>query len=196
MHPEPVTLRGKLVRLEPLELEHVRALSEEGLDPDIWELNPRSIVVEKDLRSYVSDAIADRESGISIPFAIVENESGQAIGSTRYANMDSHSRRLEIGWTWIFPSWQRTGVNTECKLLLLTHAFEKLGCARVELKTDTLNQRSRDAILRLGAKEEGIFRKHVLTYSGRWRDTVYYAILDDEWPVVKQRLLNKTAAYG
>ena len=130
---------------------------------------------------------APRRLGEAIPFAIVLIDTGQAIGSTRYGNIDRGNRRLEIGWTWIGRAWWRTGVNTECKLLLLQHAFEVLGCARVELKTDTLNRRSRAALLRIGATEEGSLRKHILTESGRWRDTVYYSILDDEWPDVKHR---------
>lgn len=188
MDPIQVTLEGKTIRLEPLSKDHLDALTKVGLDPDIWDLNPINIATRDQLTEYVADAIRAAEIGEAIPFAIVLNDTGQAIGSTRYGNIDRGNRRLEIGWTWIGRAWWRTGVNTECKLLLLQHAFEVLGCARVELRTDTLNRRSRAAILRIGATEEGSLRKHILTESGRWRDTVCYSILDDEWPDVKQRL--------
>lgn len=123
-----------------------------------------------------------------LPFATIEKRSGRAIGSTRYANIDAGNRRLEIGWTWIAGNWQRTAVNTEAKYLMLRHAFETLRCIRVEFKTDALNERSRNAILRIGAKEEGTFRKHVITASGRVRDTVYFSIVDSEWNAVKKML--------
>lgn len=123
-----------------------------------------------------------------MPFAIVELASGTVVGSTRYGNIDRANRRVEIGWTWIGRPWQRTAVNTESKYLLLRHAFETLGCIRVEFKTDALNERSRQALLRIGAKEEGIFRSHVVTSTGRIRDSVYFSIIDREWPAVKTRL--------
>jgi RimJ/RimL family protein N-acetyltransferase len=123
----------------------------------------------------------------------VERSSGRVIGSTRFMNIDRVNRRVEIGSTWIAPAWQRTAVNTEAKYLMLKHAFEVWGCVRVELKTDALNQQSRDAILRLGAKEEGTLRKHLLTWTGRIRDSVYFSILDTEWPEVKARLDKKLA---
>ena len=188
LDPRPVTLEGQHARLEPLSHDHLAGLARVGLDPEIWDLNPRNITSQADLQAYVDDAVADAEHGITLPFAIVGKDAGHAIGSTRFGNIDRRNRRLEIGWTWLGRKWWRTGVNTEVKSLLLTHAFEDLGCARVELKTDTLNRRSRDAILRLGAIEEGVLRKHIRTDSGRWRDTAYYSILDDEWPHVKERL--------
>src|SRR5581483_2850906 len=126
--------------------------------------------------------------GESVVFATVERNSGQVIGSTRFMNIDRVNRRVEIGSTWIVPAWQRTAVNTEAKYLMLKHAFEVWGCMRVELKTDALNQRSRQAILRLGAKEEGTLRKHLVTWTGRVRDSVYFSILDTEWPNVKTGL--------
>ena len=126
--------------------------------------------------------------GVALPFAIVEKATGRVIGSTRYGNIDRGHHRVEIGWTWVARDWQRTAVNTEAKYLLLKHAFETLGCMRVEFKTDSLNERSRAAILRLGAREEGIFRNHMITASGRIRHTVYFSIIDSEWPVVKGRL--------
>jgi N-acetyltransferase len=123
-----------------------------------------------------------------LPFAQVEKTTGRVIGSTRYANIERAHRRLEIGWTWIARPWQRTAVNTESKYLLLRHAFETLGCVRVELKTDSLNAKSRAAILRIGAREEGTFRNHMITSSGRIRHTVYFSIVDAEWPEVRSRL--------
>jgi RimJ/RimL family protein N-acetyltransferase len=125
---------------------------------------------------------------VSLPFAIVVLADGQTIGCTRYMNIETAHKRLEIGSTWLMPSQQRGGANTECKLLLLTHAFETLGANRVELKTDFLNQKSRNAIERIGAKQEGVFRRHVITESGRVRDTVYFSIIDSEWPEAKARL--------
>ncbi|MFV1981216.1 MAG: GNAT family N-acetyltransferase [Rhodothermia bacterium] len=196
MDPIPVTLVGETIRLEPLSEDHLDALAKVGLDPDIWDLNPGNVATRDQLAEYVAEAIRDAEAGEAVPFAIVLNDTGKAIGSTRYGSIDRGNCRLEIGWTWIGRAWWRTGVNTECKLLLLQHAFEVLGCARVEMKTDTLNRRSRTAILRIGASEEGILRKHILTSSGRWRDTAYYSILDDEWPDVKQKLEAMRTAYG
>ena len=126
-----------------------------------------------------------------LPFALIEKSTGRAIGSTRYGNIDRTHHRVEIGWTWVAPTWQRTAVNTEAKYLLLRHAFETLGCIRVELKTDSLNEKSRNAILRIGAREEGTFRNHMITASGRIRHTVYFSVLDSEWPEVKSRLQSR-----
>ncbi len=133
-------------------------------------------------------AFDEQERGESIVFATVERRSGQAIGSTRFMNIDRANRRVEIGSTWIAPAWQRTVVNTEAKYLMLRHAFEVWNCIRVELKTDALNQKSRNAILRIGAKEEGTLRRHVIIWTGRVRDSVYFSILDSEWPEVKAKL--------
>jgi RimJ/RimL family protein N-acetyltransferase len=129
-----------------------------------------------------------------VVFATVEQKSGRAIGSTRFMNIDRTNRRVEIGSTWIAPAWQRTAVNTEAKYLMLRHAFEVWGCVRVELKTDALNQKSRNAILRLGAQEEGTLRRHLVTSTGRVRDTVYFSILDNEWPAVRAKLKAKLAS--
>ena len=133
----------------------------------------------------------EQNRGISLPFATFDVASNQIAGTTRFMNMDLANRKVEIGSTWIAPPWQRTAVNTEAKYLMLSHAFETWKCLRVELKTDALNQRSRNAILRLGAKEEGTLRKHMLTWNGRQRDSVYFSILDSEWPQVKARLEEK-----
>jgi RimJ/RimL family protein N-acetyltransferase len=148
----------------------------------------------EDFDRLADTAMAEQQRGESVVFATVERSSGCAIGSTRFMNIDRANRRVEIGSTWIAPAWQRTAVNTEAKFLMLQHAFEAWKCIRVELKTDALNQQSRNAILRVGAKEEGTLRKHLVTWSGRVRDTVYFSILDTEWPEVKTRLEGRLAA--
>jgi N-acetyltransferase len=183
-----VTLEGDVVRLEPLSLAHVDALAAIGLDPDLWTWTNVGIGSADEMRAYVETALAEREAGKSLPFATVERGTGTVVGSTRFGNIDLANRRMEIGWTWIAGPWQRSAVNTEAKLLMLAYAFERAGCMRVELKTDRLNARSRAAIARLGAVEEGTFRRHMVTSTGRIRDTVYYSILDTEWPEVKARL--------
>ena len=188
MKVEPVTLDGRNVRLEPLTTAHLDELCAVGLDEDLWRWIPTPIRSEADLRAYIESAFEGQKQGSMLPFATIEKRSGRAIGSTRYANIDLKNRRLEIGWTWIARDWQRTAVNTEAKFLMLRHAFETLGCIRVEFKTDALNERSRNAILRIGAKEEGTFRKHVITASGRVRDTIYFSIVDSEWSAVKEKL--------
>jgi RimJ/RimL family protein N-acetyltransferase len=188
MKVEPVTLRGRRVRLEPLSIDHVGSLSRVGLEPDLWRWIPTPVTTAEEMHAYVATALEEQRRGVSLPFVIVEQGSGLVIGSTRYANIEHSNRRIEIGWTWLTSAHQRTGANTEAKLLLLTHAFETLGAIRVEFKTDALNEVSRRAILRLGAVEEGTFRKHRITASGRVRDTVYFSIIDTEWPEVKARL--------
>jgi RimJ/RimL family protein N-acetyltransferase len=192
---QPVTLAGRVVRLEPLSLErHHAHLSEVGLDETIWRFNPSQVLrTPDDVRRYIELALQQQAKGESLPFATIDTASGHAVGSTRFGNIDGANRRVEIGHTWIAPRWQRTAVNTEAKYLMLRHAFETLGCIRVELKTDSLNQRSRNAILRIGAKEEGIFRNHMVTHSGRYRHSVYFSIIDAEWPRVKADLESKLA---
>lgn len=188
MSVEPVVLEGALVRLEPMKPEHAAPLARVGLEPELWQWIPTPVRTAADMRAYVETALDEQRRGTALPFVIVERRTGEIVGSTRYAAIDGQNRKLEIGWTWIAPRCQRTGVNTECKRLLLTHAFEKLGAIRVELKTDVLNVRSRAAIARIGATEEGTFRRHRITASGRVRDTVYFSITDAEWPAVKARL--------
>jgi RimJ/RimL family protein N-acetyltransferase len=189
MNLAPITLEGKVVRLEPLALRHLEELSGVGLDPDLWKWVPNQVKTVDELAAYIETALEERERGVSLPFAVIDRASGAAIGSTRYGNIERGHKRLEIGWTWYGRGFQRTGVNTESKLLLLTHAFETLGANRVELKTDALNERSRAAILRIGAQQEGIFRHHmVIPGTGRIRDTVYFSIIAPEWPGVKSRL--------
>jgi RimJ/RimL family protein N-acetyltransferase len=189
----PPTLAGRHVRLVPLTLEHVPALWAVADDEDIWRWTLNQMHNETDVRRYVLEALGKQSAGIAIPFATTEAATGRVIGSTRFHNIEPAHRRVEIGYTWIGRPWQRTPVNTEAKYLMLTHAFERLGCVRVELRTDALNARSRNAIQRIGAKEEGTLRRHLRTESGRFRDTVYFSILDDEWPGVKQHLEEKLA---
>jgi len=183
----PVTLEGKCVQLEPLLAAHHAALTEIGLDEDLWRWIPAPVRTPAEMSAYIEAALAEQARGVSLPFTIVEKSSGKPVGCTRYGNIDRVHRRVEIGWTWVAKPWQRTAVNTEAKYLLLRHAFETLGCIRVELKTDSLNGKSRAAILRIGARQEGIFRNHMITASGRIRHTVYFSIVDDEWSAVKTR---------
>ena len=145
----------------------------------------------EDFSRFAHSVLEEQRRRQSVPFATIEQSSGRVIGSTRFMNIDVTNRKVEIGSTWVAPAWQRTAVNAEAKYLMLCHAFEHWRCLRVELKTDALNQKSRNAILRIGAKEEGTLRKHVLTWSGRQRDTVYFSILDNEWPAVKRGLEEK-----
>lgn len=193
MEVHPVTLAGRHVHLEPLSLAHVDGLCEVGLDPGLWRWTLTLIRTPDEMRAYVETALHEQEAGVSLPFATLDAVTGRPIGSTRFGNISRENRRVEIGWTWVAGPWQRTPANTEAKYLMLRHAFEALGCVRVELKTDALNQRSRNAILRIGAKQEGILRRHTLSQGGRMRDTVYFSILDDEWPAVRAALEAKLA---
>jgi RimJ/RimL family protein N-acetyltransferase len=189
----PVILEGRHVRLEPLSLAHLEPLCAVGLEGDIFRWFPEPVHSAADMRVFIDKAMQAQQVGTALPFATIDRASSRAIGSTRFGNIDMAHRRVEIGWTWLAPAWQRTPANTEAKYLMLRHAFEQLGCIRVELKTDALNDKSRAAILRIGAKEEGILRQHVITASGRLRDSVYYSILDKEWPAVKAVLEEKLA---
>ncbi len=189
----PCTLAGLHVRLEPLELSHAEELLEVALEPELWSFTTRRVDSPETMHSYLETAMAERDAGVSLPFITREATSGRAIGSTRFLNISRHDRRVEIGWTWIGKRWQRTAANTEAKYLMLRHAFETWECVRVELKTSTLNEKSRAAIRRIGGVEEGIFRRHTRNADGTWRDTVYFSILDREWPDVKQRLEERLA---
>lgn len=188
MNIQPVRLDGRIVRLEPLRAEHHAGLCQAGLDPELWRWTPTQVRTPEDMLAYLNAALDEQRQGRSLPFAVIERESGRLIGSTRYGNIDRTNRRLEIGWTWYALEWQRTAVNTESKYLLLRHAFESLNAMRVEFKTDALNRRSREALLRIGARQEGIFRSHMTTSSGRVRNTVYFSIIDAEWPAVRAAL--------
>jgi len=185
---DPIVLEGTSVRLEPMTLDHLSGLTEVGLDPEIWRLTTVIIQTAEEMRGYVESALELQRAGATLPFVTIERSTGRVVGSTRFGNYDPANRRIEIGWTWIARPWQRTAVNTEAKYLMLTHAFERLHCVRVELKTDVLNSPSRQAMLRIGAREEGILRKHTLMWTGRYRDSIYYSILDEEWADVKKQL--------
>ncbi|HEU4699577.1 MAG TPA: GNAT family protein [Gemmatimonadales bacterium] len=188
------TLAGRHVRLEPLEEAHAAALWEVARDPELWRFTVSRIDSPAALDTYLREALAQRDAGLAVPFATRDAASGRVIGSTRFHNISRVDRRVEIGWTWLGRPWQRTAANTEAKYLMLRHAFEAWGCVRVELKTSHLNERSRAAIRRIGGVEEGILRRHMRNADGTWRDTVYYGILDDEWPAVKARLAARLAA--
>lgn len=187
-------LEGAGVRLEPLALEHVPALCEVALDPELWRWTLAKVRIPEDMRRYVERALALREQGGGYPFVTIERASGAVVGSTRYHAIEPAHRRLEIGYTLVARAWQRTAVNTEAKYLMLRHAFEVLDMHRVEFKTDVLNEKSRKALLRIGAIEEGVLRGHSITDDGRIRDTVYFAILRPEWPRVKEHLEGKLGA--
>jgi RimJ/RimL family protein N-acetyltransferase len=186
----PFTLEGSFVRLEPIRRNHAEMFWEVAKADveDIFRWIPYLVKTREHFQQIVDKAFQEQERGESVVFATVERSSGKVIGSTRFMNIDRANRRVEIGSTWIATPWQRTAINTEAKYLMLRHAFEVWGCVRVELKTDVLNQKSRNAILRIGAREEGTLRRHVITWTGRIRDSVYFSILDSEWAAVKARL--------
>jgi len=189
MKVAPVTLQGRRVRLEPLSLErHFEGLVQIALDPDLWRWTLNVVESRDDLRIYLETALREQSEGRAVPLTTIDLASEKIAGCTRFGSIEPEHRRVEIGWTWVGRSFQRSYVNTEAKYLMLSHAFEVWRCARVELKTSALNARSRAAILRIGATEEGILRKHATSARGVWRDTVYYSIIDEEWPRVKTRL--------
>jgi RimJ/RimL family protein N-acetyltransferase len=185
---DAVTLEGRLVRLEPLTFDHVPPLAEVALDPELWRWTTARPSTENELRAWAATTIAAREAGTELPFATIDVASGRPIGSSRYLNIVPEHRRLEIGWTWVARDWQRTGANREAKLLMLEHAFERLGCRRVEFKTDSNNEKSRTALLGIGATFEGIFRKHIVMPGDGVRHSAYYSVIDDEWPAVRSQL--------
>lgn len=181
----PVTLTGKYVRLEPMTEAHVPGLAAVGMDNSIWEhMLYGEVSSEDDVRGWVRDILSRPD----LPFVVIYLASGRVAGATRYLNIVPEHRGLEIGGTWYGLEFQRTVVNTECKYLLLQYAFETLGCIRVQLKTDSRNERSQRAIERLGAKHEGVLRNHMILPDGRFRDSVYFSIIDTEWSVIKKRL--------
>jgi RimJ/RimL family protein N-acetyltransferase len=187
--PRPIVLEGEHVRLEPLAPIHAEDLLAVGGDDDTWRYMPiPALKTIDDARAMIRDADVAAREGREVPFAIVELASSRAVGSTRYLDVQRPHRALEIGWTWIGAAWRRTAVNTECKLLLLRHAFEDLGAHRVTLKTDARNLRSQRAIERIGGVREGVLRRHRVCWDGSVRDTVYYGILDSEWNGVRHRL--------
>lgn len=188
MNVQPVTLDGRYVRLEPMSLEHYDAFAAIGLGHGIFRWYPFAVDTKDDMLAYVRASLAGRDAGTSLPFTTIERATGQVVGSTSFLAIDRANRRLEIGSTWLGVPWQRSACNTEAKYLQLRHCFEDLGCLRVEFKTDSLNARSRAALQRLGAVEEGTFRNHMICPGDRRRHSVYFSIIDSEWPAVKQRL--------
>jgi RimJ/RimL family protein N-acetyltransferase len=198
MDPQPVTLVGPQVRLEPLTAAHAPGLVA-ALTPDlsIWQWLPvEPPVTVPAMEDLIAGALAAQAAGTQIPFATIALPSGAVAGSTRYLNISRHDHGLEIGWTWLGTPWQRTAINTEAKYLLLRHAFEALGAARVQLKTDLRNLQSQTAIARLGAVREGVLRKYQMVRDDFIRDTVMFSIIDSEWPGVKAGLEAKMAAYA
>jgi N-acetyltransferase len=179
MDIKPITLEGRHVRLVPLSLHHVAVFCEAGRE---WNLTPEKV------RDGIESALRQQASGATLPFATVEKSSGKVVGGTRFLHIVPEHRRLEIGSTWIAEPWRRTAINTEAKFLMLEHAFERLGCTRVEFMADALNETSRKAILRLGAKEEGTFRNYIVTAQSEIHDAVFYSIIESEWPSIRTRL--------
>ena len=184
----PVTLAGRRVRLEPLELSHLPGLVAAGADPVTWVWMHAPLTDEASMRAWLEEALRNRDAGAEVPFATVDAATGRVLGSTRFMSIAPAHRRLEIGWTWLAPTAHGTGANTEAKLLSLEHAFERLGAMRVEFKTDALNVRSRAALAGIGATFEGVFRRHQLVAGGRVRDSAWYAVVDEDWLAVRDRL--------
>lgn len=185
---EPVTLKGVHATLEPLARDHEAALAMAADDGEIWRLWYTSVATPEKMAGYISAALDMRERLGAMPFVVRDNAYGEIVGCTRYFNVDAKNRRLEIGHTWYAKRAQRSAINTECKLLLLTHAFEKLRCIAVEFRTHWFNQASRAAIARLGAKQDAVLRNHQISPDGSYRDTVVFSIIESEWPAVKQHL--------
>lgn len=184
----PVTLKGRYATLEPLAPEHEEGLRRVTADGRLWELWYTSVPAPGTVEAYIDAALRMREDLGAMPFAVRDNADGEIVGCTRYFNVDAANRRLEIGHTWYATRAQRTAINTECKLLLLTHAFERLECIAVEFRTHWFNRASREAIARLGAKQDGILRNHQIAVDGSFRDTVVFSIIEGEWPAVKRHL--------
>ncbi|RAP73795.1 GNAT family N-acetyltransferase [Paenibacillus montanisoli] len=187
MDVNPITLIGDNVMLVPMEADHAEGLLEAGRFPEIWEITQGKMASPADAEAYVKKAL---NQPASLPFVIIERASGRIVGSTRFFDISAVDKGLEIGSTWLTPSVWRTPINTECKFLLLRHCFDMLGTIRVQLKTDLRNTRSQRAIERLGAVKEGVLRNHKILPNGIIRDSVYYSILDREWPAVKERLIS------
>ena len=189
MEVKPIILQGKHVRLEPMTEAHIPGLAEIGVGQPFWNFMVYGhMETADDMRGWVQDILSRAQKGTDLPFVAIQLESGRVAGATRYMNIMPDDRGLEIGGTWYGSKFQRTGVNTECKYLLLSHAFETLGCIRVQLKTDLRNERSQKAIERIGAVKEGVLRNHMILPNGHYRHSVYYSILDTEWPEVKRRI--------
>ncbi|MFZ6743896.1 GNAT family N-acetyltransferase [Undibacterium sp. JH2W] len=188
MHCKAITLKGKHVTLEPLEQHHLADIQAAAADGELWKLFFTSVPTPDNTQNWLNIALEMQQQQKAVPFIVRENATGQIVGATRYCNMDINNKRLEIGYTWYAQRVQRSPVNTECKLLLLGHAFEEFGCIAVEFRTDWFNRRSQAAIERLGAKRDAVLRNHMILPDGRIRDTVIYSILSSEWAGVKKNL--------
>jgi len=196
MEVKPVVLTGVHVRLEPMTEDHIPGLAEIGVGQDFWHfMLYGEMKTKEDMQDWVKDILGRAEKGTDVPFVAIHLESGRVAGATRYLNIMPQDRGLEIGGTWYGPEFQRTAVNTECKYLLFSHAFETLGAIRVQLKTDSRNERSQKAIERIGAKKEGILRNHMILQGGYFRHSVFYSVLDTEWPEVKKNLEEMVKKY-
>lgn len=191
MQVAPVTLHGEHVRLEPLSFDHEAGLWQAAQQPEIFRWFVEQIRRPEDLHAFIRGALEAQSAGQALPFCTVDVKTGQPIGSSRFGSIERTHRRVEIGWTWLTSTAQRTACNSEAKYLMLRHAFETWNCVRVEFKTDSLNERSRAALSRIGAKEEGTLRNHFICDTGRLRHSVYFGITQDEWPAVKAALQQK-----
>ena len=189
----PVVLEGRIVRLEPLARTHLDGLAEVAFDPSLWQYTLARPIDRASLEAWLETALENASNGSEVPFATIDRSSGRPLGSTRFLNIVPEHRRFEIGWTWLASSAQRTGANREAKLLQLEHGFERLGANRIEFKTDSLNERSRVALVGIGATYEGTFRNHMVMPDGRLRHSAYYSITSEDWPDVKARLVNGLA---
>ncbi len=185
------TLTGTTVELQPLQAEHAAQLVAAAADGELWNMKVTVIPGLETVAQYIATALEGRGSGTVMPFVIIRRDTGQIVGSTRFWKIDAVNRKMEIGHTWLSASVQRSGINTEAKLLLLAHAFEVMHAIRVQFTTDELNEKSRAAILRIGAKQEGIVRNERIMPDGRKRNSVRFSIIDTEWPDVKAMLLQK-----
>jgi RimJ/RimL family protein N-acetyltransferase len=184
----PVTLEGRWVRLEPLGLQHIDALAAVSGDEEIWRYLSMPLATHSEVATFVERALATAERGDEIPFVIVEKATATIVGSTRFMDIRREHRAVEVGSTWLGRDWWRSAINSEAKFLLLRHLFDDLGCLRVSLKTDGRNVRSQRAIERLGAVREGVLRKHMIVQNGYARDTVYFSIIDTEWPAIRSTM--------
>ncbi len=196
IHAEPCVLEGERVRLEPLALDHVQVLCEHGLDPDLWRWTIKRIATPADMEAWVEKALREQGEGRALPFATRLRESGLVIGSTQFQDLDVRNRRVEIGATWVGLPWHGTGLNLEVKLLMLRHAFETWGCVRVQFKTNARNERSRRALLKIGAVAEGVFRKFRLDADGNPADVAWFSVTDGDWPSCRARIEALLAAKG
>ena len=191
MHSKYLSLSGTRVRLDPLTMEHCQELTSVGLAPDLWKLQPKTIANVDDMRRYIDSALTDRDKGVAMPYVVIDQLRQEIVGSTRFMDITHQHRRLEIGATWLCKKSQGTGINAEMKFLMLREAFEVMKFNKVVFKTEALNAQSRRALTKIGAIEEGIFRKHLIADSGRTRDMMYFSILDEEWPAIKDSLARR-----